>query len=177
MTSSFISFHFTLFSEREPSESYPTLCGTVVTLNNSILPSFSLFSMVPKHLECARPCQHSDSGEIEANVLGNPRKSDHWTCNTIFSFFYQGDAGNWEFPPNHKLFMGRNYGEIVPQIFLLAFMWLVSCLPVCRNLLTGLRIFQRGNYFLYFEQVSPWDEGMSGASYFSILLMHSVNFL
>lgn len=86
LTSSFISFHFTLFSEREPSESYPILCGTVVTLNNSILPSFSLFSMVPKHLECARPCQHSDSGEIEADVLGNPRKSDHWTCNTIFYF-------------------------------------------------------------------------------------------
>lgn len=73
-----------------------------------------------------------------------PGKSECWLYGPVLSFCPHREGGSWRFPPNHMVrYRGRDYGEKVSQIFLLASVCLVLHAPGMWLLLNWLLDFSQ----------------------------------
>lgn len=84
----------------------------------------------------------------------SPEKSECWTYGLVLSLPSQGEAGiccfllivwHWE--------MGRTYGEMLSQIFLLAFIQLVLHFLECRSLSDSFWISHKVNFSVFCCQI------------------------
>lgn len=144
---------------------------------NAAQPFCSLsFSLAPRHLDCAQPCQCPEISKTEANPLGNaPSPKEMYMYNQVFSFSFMKKLGisSW----SHGIELGR--GTILKGFQ--KFSYCLEC-SWCHTRL-GCRAFELFSRFviksmsscIVAESVCLWEEEGSGASYSAILLMSLFN--
>lgn len=95
-----------------------------------------------------------------------PEESECWLYGPVLSFLPQKESRSWRFPPTHMVLCGgRDCGEGVSQIVLLASMWLVCVHLGCRCFSTGFWISHKWNWSVYCCWISVSMEGRRAQSF------------